>query len=951
MVSDNGCVIAHSDHEMGPMLFEREKETRALNDVASRLGRGEGSMTLIEGPAGIGKTSLLARAESIYRAAGYQVRSARAGVLERQMPYGIVRQLLEPLIERADDDERGRLLGGPARLSLVAFGRTRERVEELDRFAPIHGLYWLLANLAEARPCVLLVDDGQWADTESLRWLDFVARRAPDIPAAVVAAVRSGEPGEPAELEGLRTDSHISLRPATLSPKAQEDLARTWFDEAPSDEVLAACDAASGGNPFLLEQLLRTLRAEDIGPRDPASVTAIEAIAPDSVTRSVRARVQSCGVDADAITAAVAVLGEDAQLRHVVALADTDEELAAQIIDRLRSAEILGSGSELTYAHPLLRSAAYQAIPVQARSALHRHAASLLEQEAAAPSAVASHLLFCLPNGDEWVVAQLGRAARDALDTGAPDAARRYLERALDEPPRDANVLRHELARALWRTSPPEALGLAAAVATEAEDLELRLEAMSTAAWACFDCGDMGGAIKWLDRLADLLPDDRIDEERQAEASLACISTISEGRSAARSRRIRNVFGKTTGDEPGELLVRQALAFDDFLAGEPIDHVVELAEEFSPPPWTGRGPVPAIACRVLACCGNWDSARVAAAEGWESARSSGALHVSSYRESFLAEIDRFAGRLADSEAEARTAWDIVRDFSPVSVPALLSVANLIATLIARGQLDEASGLADDWDLSAPFSLVPVSPILLETRGLLRLANGDLADGVEDLLATGEDLEALGFVNPAASGWRQEVVPALASLGRVSKAAAIATEGEARARRFGAPHVIGAMLRARATVEPKNKSLQTLTESVALLRDGGPPHELSRSLLELGAGLRRSGRRRDAREPLLDALEFAERSGAAGTAERAREELAAIGSRPRSAFRTGVEALTASELRTARLAADGLTNTEIAQRLFVTTKTVEKHLGNAYTKLEIETRKDLPEALAGSQPTG
>ena len=108
------------------MLFKREKETRALNDVASRLGRGEGSMTLIEGPAGIGKTSLLARAESIYRAAGYQVRSARAGVLERQMPYGIVRQLLEPLIERADDDERGRLLGGPARLSLVAFGRTRE---------------------------------------------------------------------------------------------------------------------------------------------------------------------------------------------------------------------------------------------------------------------------------------------------------------------------------------------------------------------------------------------------------------------------------------------------------------------------------------------------------------------------------------------------------------------------------------------------------------------------------------------------------------------------------------------------------------------------------------------------------------------------------------------------------------------------------------------------------
>ena len=742
--------------------------------------------------------------------------------------------------------------------------------------------------------------------------------------------MRSGEPGEPAELEGLRTDSHISLRPATLSPKAQEDLARTWFDEAPSDEVLAACDAASGGNPFLLEQLLRTLRAEDIGPRDPASVTAIEAIAPDSVTRSVRARVQSCGVDADAITAAVAVLGEDAQLRHVVALADTDEELAAQIIDRLRSAEILGSGSELTYAHP-----SCAALPIRrfrCRRGLRctgtRPACSSKRQ----PPRRRLHRTCCSvfrTGMSGWWLNSDGQLATHLIRAHRMRLGGTWSERSMNRHGTPMSCATSSRGRCGEQARPRRSA--------------LRLLSRPKPRTSSFDSSDVDGSLGLLrlrrhgrgDQVAGSPsgppPDDRIDEERQAEASLACISTISEGRSAARSRRIRNVFGKTTGDEPGELLVRQALAFDDFLAGEPIDHVVELAEEFSPPPWTGRGPVPAIACRVLACCGNWDSARVAAAEGWESARSSGALHVSSYRESFLAEIDRFAGRLADSEAEARTAWDIVRDFSPVSVPALLSVANLIATLIARGQLDEASGLADDWDLSAPFSLVPVSPILLETRGLLRLANGDLADGVEDLLATGEDLEALGFVNPAASGWRQEVVPALASLGRVSKAAAIATEGEARARRFGAPHVIGAMLRARATVEPKNKSLQTLTESVALLRDGGPPHELSRSLLELGAGLRRSGRRRDAREPLLDALEFAERSGAAGTAERAREELAAIGSRPRSAFRTGVEALTASELRTARLAADGLTNTEIAQRLFVTTKTVEKHLGNAYTK--------------------
>ena len=125
---------------------------------------------------------------------------------------------------------------------------------------------------------------------------------------------------------------------------------------------------------------------------------------------------------------------------------------------------------------------------------------------------------------------------------------------------------------------------------------------------------------------------------------------------------------------------------------------------------------------------------------------------------------------------------------------------------------------------------------------------------------------------------------------------------------------------------------------------GPPHELARSLVDLGSVQRRHGQRSESRDPLRRALELAHLSGARGLAERAREELAAAGSRPRSVFRTGVDSLTASELRTARLAAQGLGNVEIAQLLFVTRKTVEKHLGNAYTKLEIASREELPAAL-------
>jgi DNA-binding CsgD family transcriptional regulator len=901
-------------------------------------------MILIEGPAGIGKTSLLREAEAMGLAQDLRVRVARAGRLERRMPFGIAQQLLEAVLERAGAEERSRLLAGTASLSLVAFGQAGDRPEEADPFAPIHGLYWLLANLCETKPVLLIVDDVQWADPESIRWIDFLARRAADLRAGVVAAARTGDPQEPPELDALRANAQGSLRPAALSRRAQESFIRARVDRVPPDEVLAAFDTSSGGNPFLLEELVRTVRARRIELHEPSAAAAIDGIGPDSVARSVDARIRSCGAGAASIAEAVAVLGESVQLRRVAALAKAGEGEAGHLCDRLRSAEILGPGKAIEFAHPLVRSAVYQFLPEHHRSELHRRAAEMLARTGDDSAAVASHLLACPPNGDQWVVTQLANAAQDALDSGAPGAARRYLERALEEPSRDGARLRHELARALWRTSPLDALSVAAAAANDAAEPELRLQAVETAAWVHFDCGDWKATIEWLRQLVDLLPSDRVDEAWQAEASLACISVMDGGRSTSTTERIEAVVGVAREGSRGGLLSRQALAVDRCLGGQPVEEVVALARCLAPPPWTGRGPVPAIACKVLAWCGEWKLAHDATAEGWESARSGGVLHVASYRESFLAEIDRLAGRLSDSEAEARTAWDMVREFSPVSLPALLAITNLITTLVARGVADEASELAEDWDLSAPFSAVPVIPILLETRGLLRLAMGDLGDGADDLLAVGEDLDAFGIVNPAVSSWRQQAVPGLVALDRLEEAVAVASEGEARARSFGAPHVIGTMLRARAATESKRDMVRTLHESVAELRRNGPPHELGRSLLDLGAALRRSGQRRESREPLLQALELAQRCGAGGVAERAREELAAIGSRPRSAFRTGIESLTASELRTAKLAAEGLTNTEIAQGLFVTTKTVEKHLGNAYTKLEIDSRKELPEAL-------
>ncbi len=910
---------------------------------------GHGRLGLVEGSAGLGKTTLLGAASESAEQTGLRVLSARGTELEREMPFGIARQLLEPLVERAGGADRRRLLSGSAEVALAAFGRSPEDTgAEIDAFAPIHGLYWLLANLSESEPLLLIVDDAHWADAQSLRWLNFLAGRIGDLPVLVLVGARTGEANEPAELEPLRSGAERDLRLAPLSPDAVATLVTAELGTAPGAGFSEACNEVTGGNPFLVAEALRSLRTRSVD-LDTGAVAALEVLGNEPVARWVLPRLHAFGDEATRLAEAIAVLDGSPQLRVAARLAGIDEDRARELCDRLREAEILASGRPIRFVHPLVRSAVYLEVSEEARSHAHREAAELMSSSGAAAREIAPHLLACAPDMDQWVVDRLRAAAREAMSAGAPDAARRLIERALAEPPDDPMEATYELGRALWGSSPTEAPEVLVSVVEATDDPELHLAAVEDAAWTYFDSGNVKETVRWLRRAADLMPPERADEALAIEGSVFCLETLDRGRRPEEAARVRAIVEAGDAITRGELTVRQGLALDAFAAGDPVQEVVELAARFPPPPWTGRGPVPGIACKVLAWCGEANLAREATLEGWESARSIGLVHVASYQESSLAEIDRHAGRLLDSEAEARTAWDMVRDFSPVSLPALIAISNLLATLLARGELDEATELAAQWDLSAPFSVVPLTPILLEIRGSLRLARGELDAGTEDLLRLGEDLESHGFVNPAFTSWRQEAVQALASLDRVAEATNLIAEGEQRARAFGAPHVIGTMLRARSFIERPERAIPTLRESVALLEEAGPPHELARSQLELGAMLRRSGQRSDSREPLRRALELAHASGAGDVAERAREELAAAGSRPRKVFRTGVSSLTASELRTAKLAADGLTNVEIAQRLYITRKTVEKHLGNAYTKLEIDSRKQLPEVLARTGP--
>ena len=238
-------------------------------------------------------------------------------------------------------------------------------------------------------------------------------------------------------------------------------------------------------------------------------------------------------------------------------------------------------------------------------------------------------------------------------------------------------------------------------------------------------------------------------------------------------------------------------------------------------------------------------------------------------------------------------------------------------------------------------------VLRLSRGRLRVERGLVADGLDDFLAVGS-LTARALVTcPSYIPWRSEAALAQLALGDEDAARLLAEEELELARAFGAPRALGVALHALGVVVGGDRGELLLREAVDALDEGDARLERARVLTDLGALLRRRNRRSQARELLREGLDIAHRAGARLLAERAETELRATGARPRRIVLSGVESLTASERRVAELAAQGLTNREIAQTLFVTARTVEGHLTSVFRKLQLDSREQLAAALASA----
>jgi len=908
---------------------------------------------LVEGPAGIGKSALLRAAQSQARDDGFRVLSGAGGELETEFPYGVVRQLFEPAL--AGEPKAEMLLAGAAGLArpvLTVPAPPRSRTGDSSGLEALHGLYWLMVNLASAAPMLVSVDDVHWCDGASLRFLLYLRRRLEGLPLLLLLAIRPGEPGGEQQLVGLLGAEETSglLRPRALSREAVAAMLRVGLAYEPDQVFTASAHATTDGNPFLLRELVTVLADGQIRPTADAA-GRLSAIGARGVQRAVLRRLARLGAGATALAQAVAVLGGGADLRTAATLAELDEEAAAEIAEALVRVQILRDERRLSFVHPLVRGAIYADIPATTRARAHARAAHALARAGAGPDAVAAHLLESEPSADPTVVEHLRAAARRAAEQGAMDVAAAYLLRALAEPPAGdlrAAVLRELGAAELAAGQPNAAAERLAAAARETENLDVQASIGLMRRHALVIADRIPDAVSVLDEIRQLSEDpDQVDlleagAVGAGQLDFAFVRGIDD-----RLARLRARAADVTMDEPLTLAVA---AVATALANGPLTETVALTDralEALPrahpaSDYTAEGQL----ALALYLSEQLDRARDFVTDRLGDARRRGSLPRFISMAQMRSHIAYRAGALADAQADAQDALEATRLYGhPFWLPG--AVAAMIDPLIEYGTLDEAERvLADtrvDERLGGSRSL-SWAAMLLPARGRLRMAQGRLDDAIADLLACGERHQSAANCSPSLWAWRSDAALAFAALGDHDRAHALAAQELGLARELGAPRALGVSLRAAGLVDGV---IAHLEESAAVLARSGGMLEHARALVDLGAALRRARRRTDARAPLREGLELAIRCGAEVLAARARDELLASGAHLRRDRLSGPEALTASERRVARMAAGGQSNPEIAQALFLTRRTVETHLTHVYQKLGIGSRDELINVLSAT----
>lgn len=936
------------------MLLERDAETAAITELLQAAAAGSGGILMFRGGAGAGKTALLRAARQEAARRGMLVLSARGADFEQDFPFGTARQLFATVV--ADTRSRDRLFDGPAALcrSLFPVGDDPTAPTDDTSAAMVEGLAWLVARIAAGYPpgVLLAVDDLQVCDRASLRALARLTLTLEDTGVAVLLAHRVRSAGTNADLiSWLAADPRATvLEPQPLSADAVGRLVAARLG-APATEVALACRDVTGGNPFLIGELLAALRADDAPASNGTTVRRVLQMVPDAVLRSVTARLRKLGDEAGRLAQAVVVLGPGAELADAAALAGVSPGAAVHEVARLVEEGLFSGGDALAFCHPLVSSAVDRDMSELERSQLHGRAATVLLARGGDDERIAAHLLASSPVGDPDAAAILRRAAAAKMKRGGPDGAVPLLRRALAELPspdeRGPVVL--ELARAEAAAGDPAAH-----------------ERLETALMLVTDPRERIHAMRDLTRL-QFMNEHHAEAARMARQALRLVG---EDDPLARDLLAEYVatggFGSGTLDpdirvETEELATRMAQQYFEhdlpdspalfvqvasMLAGSrgrrsDVRELIKAAlrhGHFDDIPPFGLAPIWATLALTSADC--LDLAGLIADRAYRVAEASGSIHKLGTAAFSVAIVSLESGALDRAEPECTRAVELTQSGVPATLP--WSAGILATARRLRGDLVGARRAIHIGERTDPSGYT--YGIVVYHRALLALAEGDARSALADALEARSRLTDFRIQDYSLLAWRVPAASAAHRLGRLDEARQYAEEELALARRAVAAKPIGVALMCCAGVEPDpRRQIELLEEAHSVLAQSRDRLARTRAASCLGAALRRTGSPGSARQHLLDAFDLATECGAQPLMERLRGELRALGIRaPHSPRQPG--GLSPSEMRTAELAVAGHSNRAIAERLHLSTSTVEFHLTRAYRKLGIRSRSELAGVL-------
>ncbi len=933
-------------------LVGREQELTDLCAGLRSVEAGGGDAVLLEGPAGIGKSRLLAEVCDLARRDGFHVLIARASAAERTFTFGVASQLLEPPLLSLPPARRDELLAGPAALASrvlnLATSEEGRAGRPLDTYAALHALYRLVAAFSKRQPVLVAVDDVEQADAPSLRWLAYLLRRLGSVRVALVTTQCTGtESADPELLAEVTT----ALRRISLGGLCLGDCARligdTFSDEV-SEEFVAACRAATGGNPFLLYELARGLVAQDLSPVG-ASAAQVRSFGPRQVATAVLTRLRKQGASLVPLAGVVAALG---QAEPELAAAASGLELSEVVAgaDVLVRKGIFRPGPQLAFAHSIVQSAVEQDPGAVDHEIVHARAALFRYRRRAPAEQVASHVLRSPGLADRWVIEVLTEAARCAVARGAPESAVSYLQRALRHRLSEATQVRllFQLGMTEVQVDPRAAIDHLREAHQRAADPTTEAHVALVLAPELGEQERYGEALHILDRAAAVAP----ELAQQVELHILCLTIDERYTESNVSTRLAALRRRDDLSPSTRRFIAAITAFASVLGDRTIDETREpvmlawqlrargalwQADKWN---WTSTWEFGFVVL-ALVMTERLDLAEDYCSETLTAARDRGMSMTAAAAAALRAQVNLRRGRVAEAEVDARHALRVLDELGAgTRSGTIFALATLLEILVDRGDFSTAMRELTARGLDGELPPVWRYNYLLVTRGLLRANLGDTTRALADLSECGRRFHEGGMDDRAVLLWRSLSAMLLDSIGRRAEALRLVREEVALARRWGAAGVLGVALRAGGLVQGGAEGMVLLAESVAVLERSEFRLELARSLVEWGTALLRSGNRAEGLAHLRRASGIADRHGAEALVASIQEVLDSTA--PATSTDSGT--LTPHELRIARMVIGGMTNKEVARTFEVTTRAIELHLTRIYRKLGIRGRAQLAPAL-------